>query len=51
VLPSKLQYRSPWVPAYQPVEVEHAGQDTVDLLEESRDIVIARSARYQQMLQ
>jgi hypothetical protein len=47
MLPTKLQYGSPRVQAYQPVEVEQAWQDTIDLLEESRDIAVTRSARYQ----
>jgi hypothetical protein len=47
VLPSKLQYGSPRVHAYQSVEAEQAWQDTVDLLEESTDIAVARSAWYQ----
>jgi hypothetical protein len=51
VLPSELQYGSPRVQDYQSVEAEQARQDVVDLLEESRDIVIVRSPRYQQTLQ
>jgi hypothetical protein len=38
VLPSKLQYGSPRVQAYQPDEAEKAWQDVVDLLKESRDV-------------
>jgi hypothetical protein len=44
--PSELQYVCPQAQAYQPVEAEQARQDVVNLLEESRDIVIARLARY-----
>jgi hypothetical protein len=40
MLPSKLQYRSPRIQAYQLVEAEQARQDAVNLLEESRDIVV-----------
>jgi hypothetical protein len=50
VLPSKLQYGSSRVQAYQPDEAEQAWHDSIDLLEESRDVAIARSARYQQTL-
>jgi hypothetical protein len=50
VLPTELQYGFPTVQAYQPNEVEHAQRDAVDLLEESRDVVVIRSARYQQMV-
>jgi hypothetical protein len=38
MLPTELQYRSPRVQAYQPVEVKRAQQDVVNLLKESRDI-------------
>jgi hypothetical protein len=50
VLPTQLQYRSLKVQANQPPEVEQAWQDAVDLLEESRDIVVTRSAKYLQTL-
>jgi hypothetical protein len=50
VLYSKLQYGSPRVQAYQPVKVEQAWQDVIDLLKELRDIAVARSVRYQQTL-
>jgi hypothetical protein len=46
VLPIELQYGSPRVQVYDPVEAEQAQQDTTDLLEESRYIAIARSAKY-----
>jgi hypothetical protein len=51
MLPTKLQYGSPRVQAYQPDTVEEARKDAIDLLEESRDIVIMRSVGYQQALQ
>jgi hypothetical protein len=50
VLPSELQYGSPRVQAYQPIEVEQAWQDVVDLLKESRHINVIRSTRYRQTL-
>jgi hypothetical protein len=46
MLPTKLHYGSPRVQAYRPVEAEQARHDTIDLLKESRNIVVARSARY-----
>jgi hypothetical protein len=42
---SELQYKSPRVLVYQLVEVERARHDAIDLLEDSRDITIMRSAR------
>jgi hypothetical protein len=50
VLPSELQYGSLRVQAYQTVEVEQAWKDVIDLLQESRDITVARSARNQRTL-
>jgi hypothetical protein len=50
MLPTKLQFMSPRVQAYQPVEAEQARQDAIDFLEESRGIIVARSAKYQKML-
>jgi hypothetical protein len=46
MLPIELQYESPRVQAYQPVDAEQARQYTIDLLKKSRDIIIARSVRY-----
>jgi hypothetical protein len=48
VLPSELQYQSARVQAYQPIETKQTRQHIVDFLKESRDINIARSARYEQ---
>jgi hypothetical protein len=48
VLPTELQYGSPRVQAYQPIQVEQAQQDAIDLFKESRDITVTRSAEYQQ---
>jgi hypothetical protein len=50
ILPTELQYGSPKVQAYQPIEDEQVRQDTVDLLKESRDIIVARLVGYQQTL-
>jgi hypothetical protein len=50
VLPTDLQYGSPKVWAYQPDAAEKDWRDVMDLLEESRDIVVIRSIGYQQAL-
>jgi hypothetical protein len=50
VLPTNLQYGSPRVRAYQPDAAKEARKGTIDLLEESRDIVVIRSTGYQQAL-
>jgi hypothetical protein len=42
VLPSELQYESPRVWSYQPIEAEQALHDIADSLEKSRDIAVAR---------
>jgi hypothetical protein len=34
------------VQAYQPVEAKQARQDIIDLLEESKDIIVVRLVRY-----
>jgi hypothetical protein len=47
VLPTKLQYGFPRVWAYQSDAVKETQKDIIDLLEESRDIIVARSAGYQ----
>jgi hypothetical protein len=47
VLPTKLQYGSPRVQAFQPIEAERSQQDAIDLLEELRDIAITKSVQYQ----
>jgi hypothetical protein len=44
MLPTELQYGSPRVQAYQPIEAKEARQYAIDLLKESRDIIITRSA-------
>jgi hypothetical protein len=47
ILPTDLQYGSPSVRAYQSDAVEVAQKDTIDLLEESSDTAVTRSARYE----
>jgi hypothetical protein len=50
VLPTDLQYGSPRVQAYELATAEEDRRDAIDLLEESRDTTIIRSAGYQQAL-
>jgi hypothetical protein len=50
VLPTDLQYVPPKVRTYQPDATEEAQKDTINLLKESRDFAIIRSAGYQQAL-
>jgi hypothetical protein len=50
VLPTDLQYGSPRVRLYQMDVVEEDWRDSIDLLEESRDIAVIRSTGYQQAL-
>ena len=50
VLPSDIRHDSPHVAAYVEVVNEKARQDSLDLLDEERDLAAARSAIYQQDL-
>ena len=50
VLPSDIRHDSPRVAAYVEADNEKARQDALDLLDEERDLAIARSAIYQQDL-
>ena len=50
VLPSDIRHDSPRVVAYVEADNEKACQDALDLLDEERDLAIARSAIYQQDL-
>jgi hypothetical protein len=45
VLCTDLQYGSPMVQAYHPYTIEEARKDAINLLKESRDTTIIRSAR------
>jgi hypothetical protein len=49
-LPSDVQYDSPRVEAYEEEDAETSRQQSVDLLEEERDLAAQRSAIYQQNL-
>jgi hypothetical protein len=48
VLPTDLRYGTPMVQAYQLGMAVEAQMDAIDLLEESRDVAVIRSAGYQQ---
>ena len=48
VLPSDIHHNSPRVAAYVEADNEKARQDSLDLLDEERDLAAARSAIYQQ---
>ena len=50
VLPSDIRHDSPRVTSYAEEENEQARQDSLDALEEERDLAAARSAIYQQDL-
>ena len=50
VLPAEVRYEAPRVVAYTEAASNMALEDSVDLLDEARDIASARSAVYQQGL-
>jgi hypothetical protein len=50
VLPTDVHYCAPRVVAYVEEDAQIALADTQDLLDEARDIALARSAVYQQSL-
>ena len=50
ILPSDIRHDSPRVAAYVEADNEKACQDSLDLLDEERDLAAARSAIYQQDL-
>ena len=50
VLPSEIRHDSPRVAAYVEADNEKAHQDSLDLLDEERDLASARSEIYQQAL-
>ena len=47
VLPSDIRHDSPCMAAYVEADNEEARQNALDLLDEERDLAIARSASYQ----
>ena len=50
VLPTELEYGSPRVRNFNEEGSEWEGQDSVDQLDEARDLALLRSAKYQQTL-
>ena len=50
VLPTDLDYGSPRVSSYNEARADEAQQDSIDQLEEARDVALLRSAKYQQGL-
>ena len=50
VLPSDIRHDSPRVANYVEADNEQARQEALDLLDENRDMALARSAVYQQDL-
>jgi hypothetical protein len=50
VLPTDVHYYAPRVVAYVEEDAQMALEDTLDLLDEARDVALARSAVYQQSL-
>jgi hypothetical protein len=50
VLLSDVRYNAPRVAAYIKTDVDKALKDAKDLLDEARDVALARSAVYQQSL-
>ena len=50
VLPSDLLHNAPRVEVFSEEEAEQARQDSVDLLEEEREMALIRSTIYQQDL-
>ena len=50
VLPTDVRYSAPRVTAYVELDAQKALEDAQDLLDEARDVALARSAVYQQSL-
>jgi hypothetical protein len=50
VLPTDIDYDSPWVRAYTEEGNQVVLEDTIDQLDKARDVVLLRSAKYQQAL-
>jgi transposase InsO family protein len=46
VLPTDIDYGSPWVRAYTEEENQVALEDAIDQLDEARDVALLRSAKY-----
>ena len=50
VLPTDLEYGVPRIRAYDEQGAEASHEDTMDQLDEARNVALLRSARYQQAL-
>ena len=50
MLPTDLEYGSPRVKAYQEQQNQQAREDSLDQVDEARDVALLHSARYQQSL-
>jgi hypothetical protein len=50
VLPTDIDYGSPWVRAYTEEGNQIALEDAIDQLDEAHDVALLRSAKYQQAL-
>ena len=50
ILPTDHDYRAPRIRAYDEQGAEASHEDTVDQLDEARDVTLLCSAKYQQVL-
>ena len=50
ILPIDLEYESPRLKAYQEHQNQQAREDSLDQVDEGRDVALLHSARYQQSL-
>ena len=50
ILPTDLEYGSPRLKAYQEQQNQQARKDSLDQVDEARDVALLHSARYQQSL-
>src|SRR6185312_12619136 len=50
ILPTDLEYGSPRLKAYQEQQNQRAREDSLDQVDEARDVALLHSARYQQSL-
>ena len=50
ILPTNLEYGSPRLKAYQEQQNQRACKDSLDQVDEARDVALLHSARYQQSL-
>ena len=50
ILPTDLEYGSPRLKAYQEQRNQRAREDSLDQVDEARDVALLHSARYQQSL-